>query len=195
MSFRKILKRVWYFIWKDDSIWSWLVNVLLAFVLVKFIIYPVLGLLLSTSHPLVAVVSGSMEHDGSFENWWNSQSAWYTSYGFTKEQTKSWSFSNGFNKGDIMLLYGTKPKSIKLGDVIVFKSYFKDPVIHRVVKIMEENDKIYFQTKGDHNSDTFMQLGENNINEERYIGRAILRIPFLGWIKILFVDLINLLGR
>jgi len=151
--------------------------------------------LLSTSHKFVEVVSGSMEHDGSFENWWNSQSSWYTSYGFTKEQVKFWPFSNGFNKGDIMLLYGSKPKSIKLGDVIVFKSYYKDPVIHRVVKITEGKDKIYFQTKGDHNSDIFVQLGENNINEERYIGKAVLKIPFLGWIKILFVDLIKMLGK
>ncbi len=195
MNFKKVLKKIWYFVWKDDSIWSWLVNVLLAFILVKFVIYPLLGLLLSTSYPLVAVVSGSMEHDNSFGDWWNSQSSWYTSYGFTEEQVKSWQFHNGFNKGDIMLLYGPKPKSIKVGDVIVFKSYHPDPIIHRVVKITEENSKIYFQTKGDHNSDIFVQLGENNINEERYIGKAVLRIPFLGWIKILFVDLIKILGR
>ncbi|MAG50345.1 signal peptidase I [archaeon] len=192
MEFKKILKDIWYFIWKEDSIWSWLTNVLLAFILVKFIIYPLLGLLLVTSHPLVAVVSGSMEHDGSFENWWDSQSNWYTSHDFTKEQIKSWSFSNGFNKGDIMLLYGSKPKNIKLGDVIVFGSpLHSDPIIHRVVNIKEENSKIYFQTKGDHNPDIIVQLGENNINEERYIGKAILRIPLLGWIKILFVELIN----
>ena len=64
-DWRKILKRVWYFIWEEDSIWSWLVNIILAFVLIKYVVYPGLGFLLGTSHPIVAVVSGSMEHDGS----------------------------------------------------------------------------------------------------------------------------------
>ncbi len=56
------LKRTKKFIWDDDSLASWIVNIILAFVLVYFIIYPGLGLLLGTSHPVVAVVSGSMEH-------------------------------------------------------------------------------------------------------------------------------------
>ena len=58
---RKQLKKIWYFIW-DDSIWSWIVNIILAFVLIKFVVYPGLGFLLNTSHPVVAVVSSSMEH-------------------------------------------------------------------------------------------------------------------------------------
>ncbi len=56
------LKKTKKFIWDDDSLLSWVVNVILAFVLVYFVIYPGLGLLLGTSHPVVAVVSGSMEH-------------------------------------------------------------------------------------------------------------------------------------
>ena len=55
-------KKFWVFIWESDSPWSWLANIILAFILIKFIIYPVLGLVLATSHPIVAVVSGSMEH-------------------------------------------------------------------------------------------------------------------------------------
>ena len=65
---KKLWKKTWYFIWDDDSIYSWLVNVVLAFVLIKFIVYPVLGLLLQTNYPIVAVVSSSMEHDEDFED-------------------------------------------------------------------------------------------------------------------------------
>ena len=65
-------KGIWYFIWEDNSLLSWIVNVILAFVLIKFIIYPGLGLLFSTSYPIVAVVSGSMEHQGNFDTWWGS---------------------------------------------------------------------------------------------------------------------------
>ena len=61
-----ILKKIWNFIWHDNSVWSWLVNVILAFVLVKFVIYPGLGFLLHTTHPVVAVMSSSMEHNGDF---------------------------------------------------------------------------------------------------------------------------------
>ena len=68
---KKRLKKIWYFIWEDNSIWSWIVNIILAFVLIKFIVYPGLGFLLSTSHPVVAVVSESMEHNKlGFDNWW-----------------------------------------------------------------------------------------------------------------------------
>ena len=27
---KRILKKVWYFIWEDDSVWSWLVNIMLS---------------------------------------------------------------------------------------------------------------------------------------------------------------------
>ena len=63
-KFINILKKTWHFIWEDDSVWSWIVNIILAIVLIKFIIYPGLGLVLGTSYPIVAVVSDSMEHSG-----------------------------------------------------------------------------------------------------------------------------------
>ena len=62
-------KKVWHFIWEDNSIWSWIVNIILAFILIKFIVYPGLGLALGTSYPIVAVVSNSMEHEPSMASW------------------------------------------------------------------------------------------------------------------------------
>jgi signal peptidase I len=56
--------KLWYFIWEEDSVLSWIVNIILAYVLIKFLVYPGLGLALNTGFPLVAVVSESMEHDG-----------------------------------------------------------------------------------------------------------------------------------
>ena len=61
MSFKKI----WNFIWHEDSVLSWVVSIALAFLLVKFIIYPLIGLVLGTGYPIVAVVSESMEHKAS----------------------------------------------------------------------------------------------------------------------------------
>ena len=123
-KFKKLLKKTWWFIWEDDSIWSWIVNIILAFVLIKFIVYPGLGFLLSTSYPIVAVVSSSMEHDGSFDNWWGGQEKWYLNNEISKDEFASFNFRNGFNKGDIMVLYGKKPSDIEVGEVI----RPKDPV-------------------------------------------------------------------
>ncbi len=195
MDFSTFIKKTWYFIWKDDSILSWIVNVILAFVLVKFLIYPGIGLLLSTTHPLVAVVSSSMEHDGSFDSWWQTQSSWYDKNGISKEDFQSYRFKNGFNKGDIMILYGTKPKDIKKGDIIVFKSNQEDPIIHRVVKVYTEGNNIYLQTKGDHNPDSIKSLGEDRISQDDLIGRAVFRIPLLGWVKIIFTSTINMFSQ
>lgn len=193
-NFREKLRKIWKFVWEDDSPLSWIVNILIAFVLVKFIIYPGLGLFLGTTHPVVAVVSGSMEHDGNFEEWWASQSDWYENHNINKEAASKWSFSNGFNKGDIMILNGENPKDIDVGDVIVFKTNSKDPIIHRVVKRTVNKDDYIFQTKGDHNKDIIRELGEDKINKEMIIGKAVFRVPLLGWIKIIVVDLIKTIG-
>jgi signal peptidase I len=191
---KRVLKRTWWFIWEDDSIWSWIVNIILAFVLIKYIVYPGLGFLLGTSFPIVAVVSGSMEHQGNFNDWYDSQADWYMNMGISKEDFSSFDFKNGFNKGDIMILYGTKPADIQVGGVIVFRSKRPDPIIHRVVKKWSLNGKWHFQTKGDNNADSINSIGldETDIREEQVLGRAVIRIPLLGYIKIWFVELIQL---
>ncbi|MBU2561600.1 MAG: signal peptidase I [Nanoarchaeota archaeon] len=196
-------KKVWYFIWEDDSWASWFVNIILAFVIIKFIVYPFLGLVLATSHPIVAVVSSSMEHDTGFDEWWVSkaicgegsactQEDYYKGLDINKEQFKGFSFRRGFNRGDIMVLYGTKPEKIEIGNVIVFKAERPDPIIHRVTSKKKENSHYVFTTKGDHNVAAF--YFEAYIPEEDYIGRAVLRIPFLGYIKIGFVALLDKIG-
>jgi len=194
---RKNLRKVWHFIWEDNSIWSWIVNIILAFILIKFIVYPVLGLALGTSHPVVAVVSGSMEHNGmDFGQWWEKNKDWYLQNGIGKEDFEQFSLKNGFNKGDIMILAGRNADHIKIGDVIVFANGKKDPIIHRIVKRTDKDGTIYFQTKGDNNKDSIktQQLDETNIAENEIIGKAALRVPLLGYIKIGFVEMLKLAG-
>lgn len=189
---RIILKKVWHFIWKDDSILSWIVNIILAFILIKFIVYPGLGFVLSTSHPVVAVVSGSMEHNSNFDDWWQSHEQQYTSLNITKAEFIKYNFKNGFNKGDIMVLKGIDPENIGIGNVIVYNIGRKDPIIHRLVKKNEKDGASYFQTKGDNVA--IVQNFEKNINEEQVIGKALFRIPYLGYIKIWFVELLKFIG-
>ena len=172
------LRKIWNFIWHDDSILSWIVNIILALVIVKFLIYPGLGLIFSTNYPLVAVVSGSMEHEGkSFDDWWLSSGVWYEKNNITKDQFEKFRFKNGFNKGDIMILFA--PKKIKPGDVIVYNGGSSYPIIHRVVKV---NEGSTYLVKGDHNSD------KDPVVVKESVGKAVIRIPFLGFIKIWFID-------
>ena len=219
------LKGAWEFVWNDNSVWSWIVNIILAFVIIKFIVYPGLGFALQTSHPIVAVVSGSMEHravhpciarDGDnplyclkedkasyeicgkvfssrqsvgLDFFWDTCGAWYIEHNITKSDFQGMGFRSGFNKGDIMVLYGTKPEDILVGDIIVFTGYMSEPIIHRVVKVTNYGDKYSFQTKGDHNSVSYSF--EQDISEEQYIGRAVARVPWLGYVKIFAVDFVN----
>ncbi len=193
------VKKAWYFIWHDDSVLSWIVNVILAFILIKYVVYPLLGLILGTSFPIVAVVSESMEHNVPFDSWWEKNSKWYADNGIAREQFASFSFRNGFNKGDIIFLIYKEPKKIERGDVIVFISHRldprPDPIIHRVVNVQNDNG-IHFQTKGDNNGralddcDNTGCIDETDIVEKQVLGRALFRIPLLGWVKIIFVDII-----
>jgi len=193
---KKQLRKLWYFIWEDNSIWSWIVNVILAFVLIKFIVYPGLGFLLTTSHPVVAVVSESMEHNLKFDDWWTKNGNWYIENGISREKFETFSLKNGFNEGDIMILVGRDSEDIVIGDVIVFVSSRKDPIIHRVVdKTLDKGNNI-FQTKGDNNDIPIKNsiLDETNIGEEIIIGKAVIRVPLLGYIKIWFVKLLEVVG-
>ena len=189
-NYKKILKKTWHFIWEDNSIWSWIVNIILAFVLIKFIVYPGLGFLLNTSHPVVAVVSRSMEHNYmNLDKWWDSNEDWYLENDITKEDFTKFHFKNGFNKGDIFVLRGKQCKDLQVGEIVVFKSARPDPIIHRIVKKWEEDGNCYLQTKGDNNIDSIStsNLDETKISEDRLIGKALWRIPYLGYIKIGFV--------
>jgi signal peptidase I len=238
--------KIWYFIWYEDSVLSWLVNIVLAIILIKFIVYPSLGLIFGTSFPVVAVVSTSMEHHMSkevvnqqgtstyvmcghrftekvpvdFDTYWESCGDWYANLGITKEQFAGYPFKNGFNKGDIIILIGKKPEQIQVGDVIVFQAKKPYPIIHRTV-----NKKVgAFETKGDNNGDQIREyiipdpkqsgyaidaqlppntqpplgsvevLDETNVPTNRLLGKAVFRIPYLGYIKIWFVDLLHLFG-
>ena len=178
-------KKIWDFIWHDDSFASWIVNVLIAFVVVKFLIYPGLGYILDTPFPIVAVVSGIMEHSSSLDKWWLENQDFYASYGITKTDFKNYKFTNGFNKGDIMILYSKK--NIKLGDTIVFQGTASEPIIHRIIKLNKDGT---YQTKGDNNPDS--RRDEKQIQEDKIYGKAVIRLPYLGWLKILFVEFLNI---
>lgn len=191
---RELLRKAWHFIWEDNSILSWVINVILAFVIIKFLVYPGLGFVLATTNPVVAVVSGSMEHDGSFDGWWIDNVKFYEEINITKSDFETFQFENGFNKGDLMILRGRPPSELSIGNIIVFRGKTRDPVIHRLVSIHRTGETYTFSTKGDNNNNQLSY--EKQIPEDQIIGQAVVRIPFLGYVKIIFTEAANLLlGR
>lgn len=188
--------KLWHFIWHDNSLASWVVNIILAYIVIRFLVYPGLGLVFGTNFPIVAVVSNSMEHQGvGFDEWWASNEDYYLAINITKADFSDYNFKNGFNRGDIMFLVGKKPEAVNVGDVIVFQSGKPYPIIHRV--ILKDNKAMWvFQTKGDNNRAqiTDSELDETQVLEKQLLGKAVFRVPYLGYVKIWFVDLLKLFG-
>lgn len=187
-SFKESLKKVYHFIFHDDSLLSWLVNFVLAFLVVKFLVYPGLAFLLGTPLPLVAVISGSMEHEGvAFDQWWVENGQWYEDRNITKTLFSDYRFSDGFDKGDVMILVGVTPEEVKQGDVLVYTSSSHPyPIIHRVTYINQDTiSGLSYQIKGD-NNDAPDPLP---VERSQVVGKALYRIPKIGWIKIWFAEL------
>ncbi len=113
-----------------------------------------LGAILSTTTPIVAVESNSMQPT--------------------------------FSRGDILIIQGSGPDQIKQGDIIVFvTTEARAPIVHRV---QTRNADGTFQTKGDANSGqlTF----EKSISPTQILGKEILIIPLLGWVKIFITEIV-----
>ena len=214
------IKKSWNWIWNSDSIWSWLVALLIIFIFVKYIFFPVLGFVMGTTLPLAGVESSSMDHQIAtddfgilnlcgmlytrenkehldFNEYWEHCGGWYEDNEISKEQFLDFSMKNGFKKGDIIITWGRFTPEV--GDIVIFKpntgSGAPRPIIHRIVEIDEEG---IIGTKGDHNKEqltltnNIYHTDETFIKEEQLIGKAIFKVPYLGWIKIWMMDLLKL---
>ncbi|MFW6024780.1 MAG: signal peptidase I [Candidatus Woesearchaeota archaeon] len=186
-------KRVYQIIFHEDTALSWILNLVLAFILVRFLIYPGLSLILGTNFPVVTVITGSMVQEGSFNNWWNSpineditQGEFYERYNISINKFKEFPFNRGFNIGDLIILRGKNPEEIEIGDALVFEASLSKPIIHRVIDKWKEDGKVYFTTKGDNNNGIISgnDINEEKISSDRVIAVGFLRIPYIGWVKL-----------
>ena len=176
MDLKFSAKKTWEFL-KSDS-WSALfVNLLFAFLIIKFIFFPLLSFFTGTSLPLVIVESCSMYHSENLQGILSNSI--YSEHNITLEDTKTWNFKNGINKGDI--IFAVSPKDFSVGDIIIFNAGATNPIIHRVIQTSQ-----IITTKGDHNSGLLDM--EKNIDKNQIVGKAVFRIPYIGWIKLIFFD-------
>jgi len=194
MDLLELGKKFWTYLKKDT--WdSWLVSLILLFIIIKFVFFPLMSLATGTQLPLVVVESCSMYHSSNLEDWWQQNAALYEARNITKEDFQSFGLRNGLNKGDILFVWGYS-KSYNIGDVIIFKpnpeSTAPNPIIHRIVS------QSPIGTKGDNGKTNAVQLSrdnnlynidETNIAQSQIIGKAQFKvIPYLGWIKLIFFE-------
>jgi signal peptidase len=84
-------------------------------------------------------------------------------------------------RGDMIIVYGG---NATIGDIIVFDApNYQYPIIHRVYQLNGEKIK----TKGDNNS----MVDPWEIDASDIHGKAGLRVPLLGWVKIIFVAAVS----
>lgn len=186
---KKKFKKIWNFLAHDDSWASFVADLIIIIVLAKFVIYPAIGLVMGNSFPVVAVVSGSMDHnDLAFDEWWEAKGNYYENIGVSKEEFSNFYLSNGFKKGDVLIIKKGSNTEYSIGDIIVFhESSRPNPIIHRII----DKSEMHVSTKGDANS---QQISfEKSIPYSKIEGKAVFIIPKIGWVKVGAVELLNYL--
>lgn len=173
------------------------------------LLIPTLKVAFDNDYPVVLMVSGSMEHkivdnricdsyvseiqnkNLNLNEWWEYCGNIYSSsFNIEKSDFEAYPISNGFNVGDILIIKNINSNDLNVGDVILFypqNEVWKEtngPIPHRIVKKWEENGKMYFSTKGDHNFNSFENF-EDKIPQEDVVGKVIFKIPKLGYLKII----------
>lgn len=164
-------------------------------IVAALVVTSLLGFALDTSVPLVAVLSGSMDHgindDGypcgtrvsgykeSFDGWWSSCEFTYRGFGITREQFAGFPFRDGFKRGDIPIIQNDA--RFEVGDIIVYGiPSQRVPIIHRIVEL---NDDGTYQTKGDHNPG--QNVYERSVQKSQIRGKVIFVVPYLGYLRVL----------
>ena len=127
---------------------------------INFIIYPIVSILLVCC---IIVVLQSIKNPGQTPNL----------FGYKFFNVISGSMKPNLEIGDVVITKVTE--DINKGDIITFKQQGSF-ITHRVVDIINENEKIYYQTKGDNNNSNDEILVEYKDIEGIYA----YRIPKIG---------------
>lgn len=85
-------------------------------------------------------------------------------------------------RGDMIIVLGSHDVSV--GDIIVFDAPgYRYPIIHRI----HDMSGGIIHTKGDNNG----YVDPWDTTTSAIHGKALLRMPLLGWVKIIFVDALS----
>jgi len=188
---KNFLNKFWAIVWKDDSFKGWIISLVFLFIMIKGVFFPLMSLATGTHLPLVIVESCSMYHEDNllsdYDAWFEQNDLKYFEYKVNKKMFDEFPFKKGFNKGDILFVTEAKPEKLEVGDVIIFNANYRNPIIHRIIKIRKEGSEYIFSTIGDNNPSQIEF--EKRIGENQLVGKAQFNIaPFLGWGKLIFFE-------
>lgn len=192
-------------LWKNEYFKTAVAILLIVAVVLGFIFG--LQFALHTSYPALTVESGSMSvpYDALDYNFW------------LNLQTP---FDRTLSVGDIIIVQGVNPKSLNAdypnSDIIVFHEPGNpnELIVHRITSEVNENNTLYFYTKGDGNlpawptavapqtpdyawADTpaasayyqsHPDVPVGSVPQSMVVGKVVMRIPLMGWVT-LFLNL------
>jgi signal peptidase I len=152
---------------KRKSIARDIAELVVAFV-IAWVFYQSLAYAMGTSMPIVSVVSQSMYHEDSFDNWWTTHGKFYENINMTKEKFLKYPMPNGFARGDLLVVKNDPPQ---IGDIVI---YYRNgiTIVHRVIQITDSG----YVTKGDNNLGPDAPVGKNQIG-----GKVLGGVPVLGY--------------
>ncbi len=97
-------------------------------------------------------------------------------FGFQLLQVLTGSMEPHLNPGDIVVI--KKDNGIQVNDVITYKNPENIYVTHRVVDVVEKNNEILFQTRGDANN----IVDQDFVSSDQLLGSYVFSIPKIGYI-------------
>ena len=181
MDVKKFLKRAYVFLFKEESLKSYIAFFIFAYLVLKFILFPTFLFVVGWKD-VTSILSPSMVHgpnvNVTYYTWWMERG--YNASNFT--------FSHGLDVGDAIIVVDG---NISIGDVIVFYPHGSSyTFVHRVVDIHCDNTTCYYTTKGDANMYSLPQ--EINISRDRVVGKVVMSIPYLGWPRTLMFYILGI---
>lgn len=177
LTIKEQLKKVYNFLWKEESLLSYAVFIILAFVILRYVAFP-LTLYATGYSDIAAVVSTSMQHNDLTNHTFNE---WLMFNNFSEADTAKWPFLKGLNLGDVIAVKNVTAENIKPGDIILF--YVGNAqVIHRVMYVKQVGNDFFYTTKGDANAQ--ISSVEKDIPYSDVKGKLIWNVPYLGYPRV-----------
>ena len=171
---KELLKKFWKLFWKDESLLGYIVFLVVTYLVLKFVIMPLFMYVFGIAD-ITGIVTESMVHYDE-----TNYRGWLIEHNLSDE---NWPFKNGIYPGDAVVVKKCSFDDIHVGDVISYNAPIGIKIVHRVVY---KGDS-YVVTKGDANPEPL--YFEYNVTPDMINGKAVYRIPYIAYPRIMITRL------
>ena len=166
------MKNIGSFLFEKDSVIVWILLIICFIGFGLFLGYAtVLFLGINNSSATLNVIG--MQHNVSFNEWFDSQKYSYQEYDITKEKFSTFSFENGIKEGNIALTTKTSLTKIKVGDIILYPEW--GLFFGRVLLIENVNETYSVHIKPD--SSKYVRTLKFNKESHPTVDKMTFRLP------------------